>query len=63
MLVDGLLALRPDLIALPEAIVNDGYDQVVDVLGSDFNVAHQQAREPGDGDEVEPGQGHSLASR
>jgi endonuclease/exonuclease/phosphatase family metal-dependent hydrolase len=63
VLVDGLRALRPDLIALPEAIVNDDYDQVVDVLGRDFHVAHQQAREPGDGDEVERGQGHSLASR
>jgi endonuclease/exonuclease/phosphatase family metal-dependent hydrolase len=62
-LVQGLRELQPDLVALPEAVVQDGYDQVLDVLGAEFHVAHQQAREPGDGDDVEPGQGHSLASR
>ena len=59
----GLRELRPDLVALPESVVNDEYDEVRDVLGDDFHVAHQQAREPGDGDDVEAGQGHSLASR
>jgi endonuclease/exonuclease/phosphatase family metal-dependent hydrolase len=63
VLMAGLEKLRPDLVALPEAVVNDGYDQVVDVLGPHFHVAHQGAREPGDGEDVEPGQGHSLASR
>jgi endonuclease/exonuclease/phosphatase family metal-dependent hydrolase len=63
VLVEGLRELRPDLVALPEAVVNDDYDQVVDVLGPDFHIAHQSAREPGDGDDVEQGQGHSLASR
>lgn len=62
-LLAGLGELRPDLVALPEAVVNDDYDQVRDLLGPDFHVAHQQAREPGDPDDVEPGQGHSLASR
>ena len=59
----GLAELRPDLVALPESVVNGEYDQVRDVLGDDFHVAHQQQREPGDGVDVEPGQGHSLASR
>jgi endonuclease/exonuclease/phosphatase family metal-dependent hydrolase len=63
VLVEGLRGLRPDLVALPEAVVNEEYDQVLDVLGPGFHVAHQSAREPGDGDDVEPGQGHSLASR
>jgi hypothetical protein len=63
VLVAGLRERRPDLVALPESVVNDDYDQVSDVLGPDFCVAHQQAREPGDPDDVEPGQGHSLASR
>jgi endonuclease/exonuclease/phosphatase family metal-dependent hydrolase len=63
VLREGLAGLRPDLVALPESVVNDEYDQVRDVLGDDFHVAHQQAREPGDDSDVEPGQGHSLASR
>jgi hypothetical protein len=33
------------------------------VLGDDFHLVHQKDREPGDGSDVEPGQGHSLASR
>jgi endonuclease/exonuclease/phosphatase family metal-dependent hydrolase len=60
---NGLRELAPDLVALPESVVNDEYDEVRDVLGDDFHVAHQQAREPGDGGDVEQGQGHSLASR
>jgi endonuclease/exonuclease/phosphatase family metal-dependent hydrolase len=63
VLVSGLRELRPDLVALPEAVVNDDYDQVPDVLGPDYHVAHQRERERGDGSDVEPGQGHSLASR
>jgi endonuclease/exonuclease/phosphatase family metal-dependent hydrolase len=63
VLASGLRDLRPDLIALPEAVVNDDYDQVRDLLGPEYHVAHQREREPGDGSDVEPGQGHSLASR
>ena len=63
VLVRGLEELRPDLVALPESVVTDDYDQVREVLGPDFHVAHQTAREPGDGEDVERGQGHSLASR
>jgi endonuclease/exonuclease/phosphatase family metal-dependent hydrolase len=63
VLKQGLEELRPDLVALPESIVNDEYDQVLDVLGDEFHVVHQKDRESGDGVDVEPGQGHSLASR
>jgi endonuclease/exonuclease/phosphatase family metal-dependent hydrolase len=63
LLIVGLRELQPDLIAFPEAIVNDEYDQVRDLLDSGYHVAHQSRREPGDPDDVEPGQGHSIASR
>lgn len=63
VLIAGLRELRPDLAVFPEAVVNDDYDQLLDVLGPGFYVAHQADREPGDSDDVEPGQGHSLASR
>jgi endonuclease/exonuclease/phosphatase family metal-dependent hydrolase len=33
------------------------------LLGADYHIAHQTEREPGDGDDVEAGQGHSIASR
>ena len=58
-----LAELEPDLVAFPEAVVTDEYDQVGDLLGPDFYVAHQREREPGDGADVEAGQGHSIASR
>jgi endonuclease/exonuclease/phosphatase family metal-dependent hydrolase len=63
VLSDGLRELQPDLVALSETIANDEYDQVMDVLGPGFHVAHQTEREPGDGVDVEPGQGFSIASR
>lgn len=62
-LVEGMRRLEPDLVALPESIKTDEYDQVVDVLGPGYHVAHQSARERGDDSDVEAGQGHSLASR
>jgi endonuclease/exonuclease/phosphatase family metal-dependent hydrolase len=63
VLASGIRELGPDLVAFPEAIVNKDYDQVVDLLGPDYHIAHQREREPGDGTDVEAGQGHSLASR
>jgi endonuclease/exonuclease/phosphatase family metal-dependent hydrolase len=63
VLTPGFEELQPDLVALPESVVNDEYDQVLDVLGDEYHVVHQQDRERGDGSDVEPGQGHSLASR
>lgn len=56
LLVDGLRDLRPDLVAFIEAIKTDEYDQVADLLGDEFHVAHQKRREP-------DGQGASIASR
>ena len=56
VLIDGLRALQPDLVAFQEAIKNDEYDQVIDLLGSNFHVAHQASREA-------DGQGISIASR
>jgi endonuclease/exonuclease/phosphatase family metal-dependent hydrolase len=63
VLADGLRDLAPDLVAFPEAIVTPEYDQVADLLGRDFHVAHQRERERGEGSDVDPGQGHSIASR
>lgn len=63
VLAAGLRDLRPDLVAFQEAIVTEGYDQVRDLLGPAFHVAHQRTREPGDGSDVEAGQGLSIASR
>lgn len=63
VLITGLDALRPDLVAFNEAIVNEEYDQVSDLLDTGFHLAHQTSREPGDAVGVETGQGVSLASR
>jgi endonuclease/exonuclease/phosphatase family metal-dependent hydrolase len=40
VLVSGLRELRPDLVAFQEPIWDDTYDQVVDLLGPDYHVAH-----------------------
>jgi endonuclease/exonuclease/phosphatase family metal-dependent hydrolase len=56
VITEGLRRLEPDLVAFIEAIVTDGYDQVADVLGPEYHVAHQKEREP-------DGQGASIASR
>lgn len=56
VLIEGLRALRPDLVAFQEAIKSDEYDQVIDLLGPGFHIAHQTGREP-------DGQGVSIASR
>ena len=52
----GLSALEPDLVAFQEVIHSDVYDQVVDLLGPGYHVAHQLGREP-------DGSGTSIASR
>src|SRR5512141_3057325 len=56
MLIDGLHELKPDLVAFQESIKNDAYDQVADLLGPGFNVAHHKTRDP-------LGMGISIASR
>jgi endonuclease/exonuclease/phosphatase family metal-dependent hydrolase len=62
VLVEALRELRPDLVALQEAVVTEEYDQAADLLGPDFQLAHQTERELGEGD-VERGQGASIAGR
>ena len=56
VLVDGLRRLNPHVVALQEAVVTDGYDQVADLLGPGYRVHHQSGREP-------DGSGLSVASR
>jgi len=63
VLAEGFRGLRPDLVAFQEAIVGSGYDQVTDVLGEDYHLAHQTDRELGRGGDIEDGQGISIASR
>ena len=56
VLIDGLRTLQPDLVVFAESIKTDEYDQVADLLGPGFNVAHQNVRDPN-------GMGISIASR
>lgn len=56
VLSDGLRELGADVIAFQEVIVDDGYDQVSDLLGPGFYVHHQAGREA-------DGSGLSIASR
>ncbi|HEX6477969.1 MAG TPA: endonuclease/exonuclease/phosphatase family protein [Ktedonobacteraceae bacterium] len=56
MLVEGIRTLQPDLVALQEVIKTDEYDQMIDLLGLDWSVAHQKSRDP-------EGMGISIASR
>ncbi len=56
ILIDGFAELRLDLIVLQEAVVTDDYDQVLDVLGPDYHLFHQEGR-------AKDGSGASIASR
>jgi endonuclease/exonuclease/phosphatase family metal-dependent hydrolase len=56
VLAQGLRALDPDLAVLQEAIRHEAYDQVTDLLGPGYQVAHQTRREA-------DGSGVSIASR
>jgi endonuclease/exonuclease/phosphatase family metal-dependent hydrolase len=56
VIADGLREIQPDLLAFQEAIKTDEYDQVIDLLDSDFHVIHQASREA-------DGRGISIASR
>lgn len=56
VLINGLRALQPDIAAFQESIKNDEYDQISDLLGSTFQIAHQKNRDP-------QGMGISIASR
>ncbi len=48
--------LEPDVLNLQETVVTDDYDQVRDVIGAQFHIAHSRAR-------AEDGLGASIASR
>ena len=63
VLAEGFRKLKPDLVAFQEAVVRDGYDQVTDILGPGYHLAHQTEREYGRGGDIEDGQGISIASR
>jgi endonuclease/exonuclease/phosphatase family metal-dependent hydrolase len=56
VLVEGLRAPRPDLVAFQEAVRTGDYDQTVDLLGPGYQVAHQAERAADDS-------GASIASR
>jgi endonuclease/exonuclease/phosphatase family metal-dependent hydrolase len=55
-LITGLRRARPDIVAFQEAITGADYDQVPDLLGPGYHVAHQ-------GDREADGSGVSIASR
>jgi hypothetical protein len=55
-LIDGLRDLRPDVVTFQEAIKTEGYDHVIDLLGTDYKVFHQLCR-------TADGCGASIASR
>jgi endonuclease/exonuclease/phosphatase family metal-dependent hydrolase len=55
-LMHGFRQLNPDIIAFEESIVTDEYDQVRDLLNSDYHVVHHGVRQA-------DGMGISIASR
>lgn len=56
VLMDGIRAKQPDLVAFAESIKTAEYDQTVDLLGEGFNLAYSCARDAN-------GMGISIASR
>src|SRR5690554_5199814 len=56
VLIPALRELQPDLIAFQESIKTQDYDQVEELLGSAYHIAHHSHREP-------DGQGISIVSR
>jgi hypothetical protein len=46
LLAEGFRKLAPDLVAFQEAVVGNGYDQVTDILGPGYHLAHQTDRKP-----------------
>lgn len=55
-LVEGFDKLRPDLVTLQECVRTADYDQARDILGPDYRLTHQTARE-------DDGRGVTTASR
>jgi endonuclease/exonuclease/phosphatase family metal-dependent hydrolase len=56
---ESLRALHADVLALQEAVVDDGYDMARELLGDDYEIVHQQQGLVGDGTH----HGSSVASR
>ncbi len=56
VLIGGLRALQPDLVAFQEAVKTDDYDQATDLLTAEYHVIHQGGRSP-------DGLGTSIACR
>ncbi|MEA2525841.1 MAG: hypothetical protein QOF73_3068 [Thermomicrobiales bacterium] len=52
VLIEGFRELRPDVVAFQEAITTGGYDQVGDLLGPAYHVAHQTLGLVGDGNDT-----------
>jgi endonuclease/exonuclease/phosphatase family metal-dependent hydrolase len=59
VLAAGLRRLRPDVLALQEAVVDDDNDQAAELLGPGYQLAHQTRGLVGDGRH----RGASVASR
>jgi len=59
VLTKGIREIQPDLVAFQEVIETDDYDQVVDLLGPDFVIAHETLGLVPDAEH----QGVSIASR
>jgi endonuclease/exonuclease/phosphatase family metal-dependent hydrolase len=53
VLINGLHALRPDVVAFQDAIRTDDYDQAADLLGPDYHLAHQTTGRGANGSGVE----------
>lgn len=46
LLIEGIRHHSPDLIALQETVLTDGYDQAADVLGAGYHIINSRARLP-----------------
>lgn len=57
VLIDGFRKLQPDLVAFQEAIKTEEYDQITDLLGSEYHIVHQTVGLIGDGNST------AIASR
>ena len=44
VLIEGFRQLQPNVVALQEAVKTDRYDQVADLLGSEYHLVHQSGR-------------------
>jgi hypothetical protein len=45
ILIDGIKKLQPDLVSFAESVKTTGYDQVGELLASEFRRIHSEARD------------------